>query len=333
MSGPPVTFGMDPGEPVKFYENHPLPAEGAKEPFTVTAEGAELTRSAEIALAPPKRTRKRSLPVVAATDTLSTGHSRPKLRGDCLTSARRYELARMYTGDGLSLPEPGGWDTSDPTQPIPTDGLRDGWNAERPCAFFGCKYHVSLEFNHFTGAVTVMWKDDDNEMTTAAEDAHLLEEFDRVREGLKAWHKTPEARIPGAQPPTHLHTCGLDLADMARESGDLTLEQIGAAQRKTRERIRQVAQSAFRHAALSPEMQAIAAREGEESYPLPEHLDIPPVVVGDRVVEVLRRNGQALVVECDGCHRPFGLREPMLVKLGAPLCPACLPRSTRRGQP
>lgn len=253
-------------------------------------------------------------------------------RFECLTSAKRYHLALLdhYDKPGADPepPKPGGYQTgvrADRTLTrVPTDGLPDGSNAVRPCPYFTCKYHVALEYNQTTGAVSVMWTAPERQgrgmhtdyVTDEAGD-HLVDELVKIQGELRQWEASPAGRVVGAVPPRHLQTCALDLADEARENGVLTLEQVGAAQRKTRERIRQVTDAGFE----------VLSREGT----LAEHAEravnaaLDPLVYPDgHAYRVHRRSKSNVVVDCThpGCGRRFSAREGRLLAMPSPLCAA-----------
>lgn len=84
------------------------------------------------------------------------------------------------------------------------DCLSGGSNAERPCAFVSCRYHLALDVDPYNGAIKENFAD-----------AELAE-------------------MPG--------TCALDVADL----GELTLEDVSAMMNITRERVRQIEESALR---------------------------------------------------------------------------------------
>ena len=80
--------------------------------------------------------------------------------------------------------------------------LPGGVNAQRPCPWAGCRFHLGLDASPVTGSVKL--------------------------------HIDPEQL--GQAP----ETCALDVAARAEAEGGLVLEQIGAALNLTRERIRQI---------------------------------------------------------------------------------------------
>ncbi len=269
----------------------------------------------------------------------STSRALPLTRGDCLTAARRYHLALVAhtrrPGAPPEPPTPGGYQTVERADGalvrVPTDGRPDGANAVRPCPYFTCKYHVALEFNQFTGSVAVMWTPPErggrgmhtDNVTEEAGD-FLVEELDRVRAALRAWEGTPEGRVHGATPPQRLQTCALDLADIAAEEGALTLAQVGDAQHKTRERIRQVSEAAFE--ALKRE--GVLAEHADEALPPPVVEELAPLEYPDgRRYEVFRRSGSNVTVACShpDCDRRFSARTARLLAMPAPLCPEHAP--------
>lgn len=262
---------------------------------------------------------------------MTTSRALPLHRGDCLTSARRYHLA-LRDADDDRPPTVGGWTTTWDAggfRRVPTDGLPDGRNSKRPCGYLTCKYHVAVEYNPLNGHISVMWtaperlgRGMNTEYLTDEAGDYLVAELERVREALRAWEASPEGHLPGATPPEALQTCALDLADVAFDEEQLTLDRVGQAARKTRERVRQVSDAAF--AALRGEALTLilAARDDEDARPSTE-VAIPPVEYEDgSTYPALRRSGSNVTVACTspGCERRFTAREPRLLAMPAPFC-------------
>lgn len=220
---------------------------------------------------------------------------RPRHRGDCLTAVRRRELHALYGHD------------SEPGEPYLDDGL-DGTNAQRPCHYVGCKYHLGLEYNPHTGNVVLASAPSDEAL------AHRLAHLQVIPD--------PDVYHPAA---FGMHTCGLDVADIAREDGTVTLEEVGLAMGKTRERIRQVSDGAY--AVLLPLMGELAAREGEDVRKVNGRTSTPPetsvlLASGERI-PVLQAKLNTLVVRCQGCAHPITVRRTTLARQNHVLCRKC----------
>lgn len=273
--------------------------------LTVAARG-ETTATKRDTLAPVATTPRPgavSLPVLPP---------RPHTRGDCLTARRRFEVDTLYARG--SLPVPAGWGRDPKTgEGFPTDGKPDGVNSCRPCPFAGCKHHLAYEYNSSSGNLTPM---------LAKDDEGVLGELVRIEDTLDA---VCDATLP---PPLDTYSCALDLADVAAESGDVNLADVGVATRRTRERIRQVVDYATK--TLRPLLGEIAARDGEDVRPGP---DGRPAVVDPatafvytsegRKVPVLRRSGSKVQVACDQCSSPVVMREARVKTVDVLLCKPC----------
>ncbi len=79
-------------------------------------------------------------------------------------------------------------------------------NGIRPCPFVGCKYHLYLTVNEKNGSIKLNYPDLD-------------------------FHEIPE-------------TCYLDIID--RKKGEITLEEVGGYTNLTRERVRQIEETAIK---------------------------------------------------------------------------------------
>lgn len=241
-------------------------------------------------------TGSRRLPVLDPPD-----HWRPTHRGDCLTAARRDEVEQIYghrTATGTPVAE-----ESRAGSPI------DGRNAQRPCLYAGCKYHLALDYNVHTGEVTP---------TREVSDEELVDNMTG-----KVVVPDPDQYHPAAYT---MHTCALDIADVAREDGSVTLEDVGKAVDKTRERIRQVSDRGM--ASLKPYLGTIAARDGEDvrlenGVPLSPDSVNRVRLANDSQLVVLQARMNTLVVPCQGCERAVTVRRSSLLTRTNVLCRVC----------
>lgn len=273
-------------------------------------------------------------------------HERPTHRAECLTAHRRYEVAVMYAPNRARVPEAAGVDA----QNRPTDGGPDGWNAARPCPYLRCKWHLAIDYNAVNGTLSLPYgsRDDEDdapegassevppEVRFAAQAEATVARLLHIQAGLAQWEHVQQARLAGTGdgkpaerfPPPYLHTCALDLADIGHETDGLTLEAVGEATNRTRERVRQVQGGALGHLKTSRHVHGLAARDGEDAHPLGDACVAPRthiVLPSGAQIPVIRASGSSLIVACENpvCGAHFTIREPRLLKVGYAHCKSC----------
>lgn len=155
-------------------------------------------------------------------------YDRPQVRGDCLTSRGRFVLAHhMAMENRMPLPEAdenGG------------DGQPDGMNCQRPCPYVTCKYNLFTDVNSRSGGMKLNFPSIEvSDLSPfGVEDLLELSEEEVTLQ---------ETESPGSTFPS----CALDVADV----GGITLERVGVYLNVTRERARQLEDSALDKARLA----------------------------------------------------------------------------------
>lgn len=179
----------------------------------------------------------------------------PVYRGDCLTAADRYALTAAHTPEDVDPPPPRGWVTGADGEMHPTDGLPDGENALRPCPFVSCKWTLLVDRDPLTGEVLFAQHGNEEELLDGLALGARLRAEGKVAAYL-AGTLDPVAYPPGAV----IESCALDFADRmaAEENPGGTLEEIGDAMDRTRERVRQVAEGALNHLRLDLSVSTVA---------------------------------------------------------------------------
>lgn len=198
---------------------------------------------------------------IVTEPTVARVEGAPQTRGDCLTSAQRFRLAVVNRGPLDPMPKIRGYGPDGPE-----DGEPDGFNAERPCPFVACRWHLGAEYDAQSGEVVPALRvaEEATEEERAATDEALLAALE-LGARIIAEGKVQEYRAglldPAEYPPGALvETCALDFADAVAVSGATgTLESIGVAMERTRERVRQIIEGGLRRARQGADPETLEA--------------------------------------------------------------------------
>ena len=148
-------------------------------------------------------------------------YDRPITRADCLTSVQRYHNLHAAAGvRGIEIDAP---DSSG------GDGEPDGHNCQRPCPFVSCTSHLFVDVNQKSKGLKLNFPEFDVWQLASMTVAQLSELDDDILETMETEH-------PGSTFPS----CSLDVADI----GGITLDRVGVFLKVTRERARQLDQTA-----------------------------------------------------------------------------------------